>query len=358
MKITKITKISILLLCLLLTLTGCTPQSDEPAESARGQPVTTTETERPRNNNTEAGSGENAFDNGAGITGVMEISVFGIGRSDAIVITTENYTVMIDTGERRHGPPIVHHLFNRGISRIDYLIITHFDRDHVGGAYIIINYTDVKKVIVPNYSRDSNHVNRFEAALRANGLEAYVLTETMRFTLDNIEFTVDPSRLEYVHFARYTDEHELYFYEAGGAAAAEETAAPPSGDDFSIVVSVTHGYNRFLFTGDAMAARLQELLENEEIMNTGHDFLKMPRHGRHNARSIEFIHAVSPRYAVITGFHPSDLARYYPERPADERVIAALDSVGAEVYFAMSTGVHVKSDGYEIGVTYRNFFAG
>ena len=235
---------------------------------------------------------------------------------------------MIDTGERRHGQYIVNYLLNNGIHQIDYLIITHFDSDHVGGAYIIINSMDVKNVIVPNYSRESNHVIRFETAMRINGIEAFVLTDTLKLTLDSIEFMINPARLEGV--------------------------INPTGDDLSIIVSITHGENNFLFAGDAWNFRLRELLESEKILNTEYDFLKMPRHGRYSRHILEFIQAINPRYAVITGFHPDDLVYYYPERPADARVIAALENVGAEIYFAMSTGVRIVSDGKTLTVEYKS----
>jgi len=282
-------------------------------------------------------------------SGTMEVRVFGIGRSDAILITTENHAVMIDAGERQHGPYITQYLIEQNIDHLDYLIITHFDRDHVGGAYVIINDVDVENVIVPNYSRESNHVRRFETALEDAQIEPLVLTETMRFTLDSADFVVDPSGLEYFHFAREQDGYQ-------DDAAADEIEQP-TGDDFSIIVSISHGDNDFLFTGDAVAGRLQELLENDEITDTNYDFLKAPRHGRHNRHSVEFIHTIKPHYAVITGFHPDFISDYYPERPTDERVIDALEYVGAEIFFTMSIGVLGISDGTSLTLEYVNFFA-
>jgi len=267
----------------------------------------------------------------------MEIIIFGIGRADAIIITTQNHAVMIDTGENRHGRAITYFMHGENITSLDYLIITHFDSDHVGGAHEIIRSIDVNKIIVPNYSRESRHMERFAAAKLDAGLEAYVLKEEIRFTLDGAEFIVNPSALEYFHFSREEDDTE-----------EEINAFIPTGDDFSIVVSVTHGENSFLFTGDAVANRLGEILAHEEIMSTDYIFLKVPRHGRHNRRSVEFIQAISPRYAVITGFHPNDLNRYAPERPTDERVIAALESVGAEIFFTMSEGIRIICNGHEI----------
>lgn len=275
-------------------------------------------------------------------TGIVEIYIFGIGRADAILITTENHAMMIDTGENRHGDYIVNTLLYRNITALDYLIITHFDSDHVGGAHTIIDNIAVGKVIIPNYSRASGHVERFKEAMERAGLEPYVLTETIWRTLDDAEFMINPAELEYFSFIGEIDEDAPY--------DPAEMVFIPTGDDFSIVVSVAHGGNNFLFTGDAVANRLGELLDNDEIIGTDFDFLKVPRHGRHNRRSVAFIHAISPRYAVITGFCPSMLVYYYPERPTDERVIAALEDTGAAIYFTMSRGVHVRSDGVNINL--------
>jgi len=274
--------------------------------------------------------------------GTMEVTVFGIGRADAILITTENHAVMIDTGENRHGEYLVTRLAELGIGRLDYLIITHFDSDHVGGAHVIIDHFEIGEVIVPNYSRESRHMERFNDAVRRAGLVPYVLMEPRRFTLDNTDFIIDPSGLGYVYIPRYED---ISDYEHDDDRFSLEYTADhvPVGDNFSIVTVVSHGDNHFLFMGDAMEIRLEEVLANDTLMALDYAFVKLPRHGRFTGRGLELIHTTRPRYAVITGFHPADIETYYPERPADERVIYAVEYVGAEVFFTMSEGVRMVS---------------
>ena len=371
-------KVCALILCLLLLIAGCAVQVDVPdaPDAPEELPIDTngdgSGVSAPQGGGDGSGASAEQGD-GGNAGGNMEVAVFGIGRSDAILIKTENHAVMIDTGERQHGLQIADYILGHGISRIDYLIITHFDSDHVGGAYVIINSVDVGAVIVPNYRRETNHVARFEAAMRDAALVATILTETMRFTLDDVDFTVDPSRLDGAGIAWHDregaghspndpdgeDDEDQDWGEDGeaGREPAHGGTMPPTGDDMSIVVRVTHGGNNLLFTGDAVAGRLQELLENDVIMGIAYDFLKVPRHGRYSERSAEFINAISPRYAVITGFHPDNITDYYPERPTDQRVIAALESAGAEVFYAMSTGVSLKSDGISLMVQYNDFFA-
>ena len=57
-----------------------------------------------------------------------------VGKADAAVLTCGNRTLVIDTGEPDDGAQLVRFLQNAGAASVDALIITHFDRDHVGGA--------------------------------------------------------------------------------------------------------------------------------------------------------------------------------------------------------------------------------
>jgi beta-lactamase superfamily II metal-dependent hydrolase len=258
--------------------------------------------------------------------GELEVYVFGLANADAVLITTENHVVMIDTGENQHGRYIAERLTEKEISHIDYLIITHFDRDHVGGAHRIINSVEVRNVIVPNYQKISRSVERFEEAMNEANIVPSVLAEIISFTLDDAEFTVYPSQLDFIVFGNDDDDDD------------EESTAPRE-NNFSVAVTVQHGENNFIFTGDAMSGRLRELLLTEAITSVDFDFLKIPHHGRHNRRSVEFINAVSPAYAVSTCCEA---------RPTDNRIIAALEAVGAEIFFSKHGGVLARSDGYNL----------
>ena len=254
----------------------------------------------------------------------LEVYVFGLRSADAVLITTENYVVLIDTGERQHGRSISDQMFYREIFHIDYLIITHFDRDHVGGAYDILRFQEVRNIIVPNYHRISNSANRFREAKQRVGLEAYVLTETITLALDDAVFEIMPSGLEFFVFGHEDD--------------GDEDPDAPRENDFSIMVSVTHGENSFLFAGDAMAGRLSEFSE-QDISH--YDFVKLPHHGRHNRQTAEFLNAINPRYAVSTCCE---------ERPIDPRVAEILQSFGTEIFLTVNGGVSVRSDGYNLMV--------
>lgn len=191
-----------------------------------------------------------------------------VGKADAIILTTSASTVVIDCGEKGDGKEVVKYLEDKEITSVDYLIITHYDKDHVGGASKLIKSLDVKNVLAPDYEAESDEVDKYKKALSEKNIEPKLLTEDISFTLDGVEYTVDaPDKKDY------------------GA---------DNDNDFSLVTKVKHGDNTLLFTGDAMDTRLSE------IMDIGHcTLLKVPYHGRKLDKMSEFLDAVSPECAVV-----------------------------------------------------------
>ena len=268
--------------------------------------------------------------------GEMEIVVFNIGKADAIIITTENHAIMIDTGEEKHSGEILDHLVETGVDTIDYLIITHFDKDHVGGAGKIINNLEVREVIVPNYRRDTKHYTRFSEAMRDKGIIPVVLARynKLEFIDDGVLFATYPSELDYYEYHiennNNEDADEEYYDED------DDDNETPNVNNFSLVTSVSHGGNNFLFTGDAKSGRIKEILSVSDITDISYDFLKVPHHGRYNKRIEDFILNISPKYAVIT---------CSPDKPPDDEVSGALEAVGTEVFLTYNGIVHCISDG-------------
>jgi|GEM_PF-268287 len=260
--------------------------------------------------------------------GAMEVYVFGIDGADAILITTENYTVMIDTGDRQHAEHIVRRLAQKNITDIDYLILTHFNREHIGGAYRVIENFDIGEIILPNYLRESGHIRRMNEA--STEIETRVLTETISLHLDDAEFTINPSGLPFFSFIGDDDD--------GGDD--EEAVDTPNEKNFSILVGVEHGENSFLFTGGSVSVRLEELVTLPEFARH-FDFVKMPNHGRSNRMTGYFVSATTPRYAVTT-----DCDR----RPTDDETISALGN--AQVFSAKQGGILAHSDGESLTVTH------
>lgn len=248
----------------------------------------------------------------ATVTDNFSVSILKIGKADAIILKTKNHTALIDCGESDDGAEVVKYLSKSGTDRIDYLFITHFDKDHVGGAAEILGSFEIGEIITPDYEGSANEYHAYVNALNENNFTATALTENMTFSLDDVTFNVYPPLKS--------------SYDEGD-------------NDFSLVISVTHGDNTFLFTGDAEKDRLAELASQLDLEHT---FLKMPHHGNYNKGTKTFVQSVRPKYTVITC---SD------KNPPDEETISVLNGIGSEIYETRNGDITAISDGSTIKIS-------
>lgn len=242
----------------------------------------------------------------------MEVYFFQAGKADATLLTTENYTVLIDCGLKGFGSTILEHLKEKNIDHIDYLIITHFDKDHVGGAAEVIQGIPIGMVLQNNSPKDSSHYERYVTALANAGIEPVTVTEDYSFDLDGVSFAIDPADTDY--------------------------AGEDESNNSSLLVTVVNGGDVFLFMGDAETDRIAEYINGETI---DCDVLKVAHHGKKEKLMNQFLDVTKPELAVITS---SD------EELEAESTVTALEDAGADVLLTREGDILMVSDGTEITV--------
>ena len=243
--------------------------------------------------------------------GELKVTFFDVGKADAILLQSENANVVIDCGEKGDGKKIGKLLEENNCDTIDYLIITHFDRDHVGGATKLIRSFNVLNVLTPNYDGTVDEYNKYVGALAEKNITPIKLTEDISFTLDAIDYTVYAPKKTF-----YGDNDE---------------------NDFSLVTKVVHNKNTLLFTGDAMEQRL------DEIMDIGTcTLLKVPYHGRKLDNISDFLSAVKPKCAVVC----TSTSEF------SGKIQDVLKKCGAKTYATCFNGdITAVSDGSNITIT-------
>ena len=120
----------------------------------------------------------------------LTVTFFDVGKADSMVIQSENGTVVIDCGEKGDGKELVKYLKDQDISTVDCLIVTHYDKDHVGGAAKLINKLKVKRVLGPYYQEFSEENDNFRDAMKNAGIEPEYIRTDRSFELDGAEYTV------------------------------------------------------------------------------------------------------------------------------------------------------------------------
>lgn len=259
-----------------------------------------------------AGNLTNTETEAPAVTGEFYTEILDIGKADAIVLRSGDSAVLIDCGETKDGDNVLSHLKTCGINRLDCMIITHFDKDHVGGAAEILRSIEVENVITPKYEGSNQEYADYITAARDKSITPTELDEMTQFTLGDTLFEIYPPQKAY--------------YEEGD-------------NDYSLVVSVTHGENKFLFAGDAEEERLSELSSQ---LNLEHSFLKIPHHGRYNKNTKAFLKRVNPNTSVIT---------CSKKNPPDNETLEALSDIGSKVYLTEDGTVTAASDGKDIKIT-------
>jgi|GEM_PF-1330590 len=241
-----------------------------------------------------------------------QVTVLGIGKADCTVIQTTNSVVMIDTGTEEDFDTIADFLDENDITTINTLIITHFDKDHVGSAADIIENYSVESVYTTWYeAKESDEIDNFHDALDDADKEEILVEDTTTLDIDGITYTIYPPE---------TDSYE-----------ANES------NNSSLVILMSDGDTNILFAGDAQEERIAELLE---IDGLSADIIKMPHHGGFEENLQELLKKISAKDAIITNV----------EEDVDDDTINLLDELSINTYITDENNVTISitADGYSI----------
>ena len=208
------------------------------------------------------------------------ITALPVGKADALILKTDDWAAMIDTGEERDGSYICETLEAAGIDHLNLLLITHFDKDHVGSAAELLGTVGADQVLMPDYEG-----TRPEYVAFLSALEAHPETEVQRIT-----------GTETLEIPAGSVNTSLTIYAADDPAEIRDTDGEYD-NDMSLVAKVTCGEKQFLFTGDIEKTRIRQMLESQVDWKA--DWIKMPHHGRYQKKVEKLLEAVNPFYAVI-----------------------------------------------------------
>ena len=247
----------------------------------------------------------------------IAITFFRAGKADAAVIQTKTGVILVDTGLEKNSEELVQSLKDLGVTKIDTLIISHFDKDHVGGAAAVLNAFPVGSVYQSNYPKDSEEYAAYVQALADFDLTAQTVSETLTWTLDGVQVTIDgPNEAVY--------------------------DADPSNNS-SLIVTLSYGENTILFAGDAEDLRIEEFLGTYQ-RPAGKLILKVPYHGHWQDSLPDLLSAVDPAAAIIC------CSKSEPEAEDLNQTVSLLESKGAQVYLTRNGDVTLTctTDSYRL----------
>ena len=189
-----------------------------------------------------------------------------VGQADSTLIKYKNKTMLIDAGNNEDGKNVVKFLKDKGISKLDYIVGTHYDEDHIGGLDDIIENFDIGKFYLSNGGElGPNYYNLEKAAKKKN------LAITIPKVGDKIDFAdVD---MEVMAASKFDGKND---------------------NNASIVIQAKYGSRKYLFMGD-----LEKQEEAKRKWNEV-DVLKAGHHGSNTSSTQEFLNQVKPKYVFVS----------------------------------------------------------
>lgn len=236
----------------------------------------------------------------------LNIFYFYVGQADCTLIMNEGQVMLIDAGEKTDGEMITKFLKKIGIEKIDYLIGTHSDDDHIGGMANIVQNFEIGNIYMPD--REATN-------------EAY--TELIRTTNVEIE---------------HVEENDiLNIGTASCVVKWVDNKSEYSDNNSSIVLQLNYKDKKYLFTGDIETKIEEKLIENLEEV----DVLKVSHHASNSSTSEEFLNIISPKTAIISS------GSTYSKFPNIECLKRLVKKVGTDnIYITERDGtIWITSDG-------------
>lgn len=203
------------------------------------------------------------------VSGELQIHYIDVGQGDATLIQCDGMNMLIDAGENDKGMQVRAYLEKQGLEKLDYVIGTHPDSDHIGGLDVVIYNFDCGTILMPDYKKDTK---TYDDVIQTIKNKHYKITEPVvgtTYELGEAEFTIiAPNR-------DYDDANEA-----------------------SIGLVLTYGEQSFLFTGDAEEAAEADIVKNG--INIQAKVYKAGHHGSRTSSSEELLALVKPEIVVIS----------------------------------------------------------
>ena len=184
------------------------------------------------------------------------------GESTLIVSKNNSTVILIDTAEVSQNNELTKILKNLGIKKVDYMIITHSDSDHIGGAIDLVKYIKVKNIVFNKYDKVT-YIDYFKKFCK----NIYYLENDNKIKNKKFELKVLSPNKDYLDI-----------------------------NDNSLVFIIEVFNIKLLMTGDISTKVEKNIIKDYKI---DVDFYKVAHHGSTTSTSSEFINNIKYDYAVI-----------------------------------------------------------
>ena len=199
----------------------------------------------------------------------FEIHFIDVGQGDSTLIKCDNHYMLIDAGDNDKGKVVVDYLNSQNVTKLDYLIGTHPDSDHIGGLDTVIDNIECDNILL---SSKVSQTKTFNDVLTA------IENANNTYSVPNIGDT-------------------FYLGDAKVSVIGPVTEYEDNNNN-SIAVIVEYSGKKIAFMGDTEKEGENDILQSG--INIDVDVIKIGHHGSRSSSTNAFLSALSPEYAIIS----------------------------------------------------------
>lgn len=249
----------------------------------------------------------------------LRVHFIDVGQGDSIFIQSpEGKNMLIDGGKRDTGKEVVTYLHSQGVDKLDYVVATHPDADHIGGLLAVLNSISVKNFV------DSGKVHTTQTYEKVLEL---ISDKKIPFIVPRKGDTIPLDSTIGINVLNTGDDSN-------------------DNNEASLVLKVQYGKVSFLLMGDADIGVEKSMLNQYYLEST---FLKAGHHGSDTSTSEDFIRAVKPKVTILS--YGKDNSYGHPQK----EVVNRIKNIKSHVYATAEIGtIIVKTNGVDSTISTQN----
>lgn len=256
------------------------------------------------------------------VSGSLSVHFIDVGQADCALLECNGQYALIDGGNTDDTDLVVDYLAAQGVDRLSLVVGTHPHEDHIGGLAGVLDAYEADTVWTSAISYYNGYVNAFLHAAQQHANELIYPKVGDSFVLGGAVITMlGPVKTDYEDI-----------------------------NDVSLVLMVTFGTTRFLFTGDMEQLAETDLLDSGADVKA--DVLKVGHHGSYSSTSYRFLREVAPTYAVISAGGSNEYGHPH------DNTLSKLKNADVTIFRTdQMYNIVATSDGTEISFTWDNAYA-
>ena len=212
----------------------------------------------------------------------LEIHFLDVGQGDSCFILTPNHkTILIDGGGSTSNTfdvgkdTLIPYLLDKAYTQLDYVFISHFDQDHVGGILSLLEEFKVGQIFISKQGETSDNYEEFLGLVKEKNLQVREVKMGDKIKIGDVDFHILwPSE-------KQIEENQL--------------------NNNAMVMKLQYKKFSMLFTGDIEEIAEKKILSvySDNLDSLKATVLKVAHHGSKSSSTEEFLKAVNSKVAII-----------------------------------------------------------